>query len=91
MFQKIIRKNVSRFSREAFFSNLTVTLWGPPAYSFSYEFPRKDILRKKSSAVRNSKIKTATPSSRPRGCRQLSGVCKGMQTKNRILRILKHP
>ena len=41
--------------KKIFFSNLTVPLWGPPGDSFSYDFSGKDILREKTSAIRNSK------------------------------------
>ena len=55
------------------FSNLTVSLWGPLGYSF-YCFFEKNISRKKTSAIGNTKNLSHNHEFMTQGCRQLSGM-----------------
>ena len=55
----------------------------PPGGSFSYDFSGKDILRKKTSAIECTKIRTITPSSWPRWWRGV-GNWAGCSTRNLI-------
>ena len=78
--------------KKIFFSNLTVPLWGPPeGIVFRTIFSAKNILRKKTLAIRNSKNQSLNPGTLTPGGVGCGGGCanqKLAKERESVLRVL---